>query len=300
VPISGTVIETNVLIFAPDGARVVAIGAVGGKRARWFDARTGEEISAGAGKGCPPLEELYIAYPSLAFSPDGQQLAWGGHLRGVAQIWDMATERKWSRLMPRSEGWMHTYSADGKRLIVAGQYEVVEFDVEQGKIIRRFAAEGGSPRAFSPDATRFATLLGGEIQIWDVPSGRKLITLKDQWVSPRCAAFSPGNHRLVTAQGGETLVKVWDLATGNRALSLDDHTKPVWSVTFSPDGRHIATAGEDGRVKVWNSQTGKVEWSFDEESGKVTSVAFSHDGRCLVALNGQARLRIWNTQEWAK
>ena len=133
-----------------------------------------------------------------------------------------------------------------------------------------------------------------------MPNGRKLITFKDKWLSPRSAAFSPDNHRLVTAQGGETLVKVWDLITGNLVLSLDDHTKPAWSVTFSPDGRYIATAGEDGRVKVWDSQTGNVVWSFHEESGTVTSVAFSPDGRRLVALSREARLRIWDVEEWAK
>jgi WD40 repeat protein len=33
------------------------------------------------------------------------------------------------------------------------------------------------------------------------------------------------------------LVRAWDLDTSKKVLSLDDHTKPVWNVAFSPDGR---------------------------------------------------------------
>jgi WD40 repeat protein len=141
----------------------------------------------------------------------------------------------------------------------------------------------------------------GKIQVWDMPNGRKLITLKEQVpLYARSMAFSPDNQRLVTAHGDKSVVNVWDTVTGNFVISLDDHTKPVWSVAFSPDGRYIATAGEDARVKVWKSQTGQVVWTFDEDSGKVTSVAFSPDGSRLVALNRLGRLRILNAEEWDK
>jgi WD40 repeat protein/tRNA A-37 threonylcarbamoyl transferase component Bud32 len=296
--LSGAAIESPALVFTPDGTRVVKIGIRGDQSVKWFDAHTGDAIPSGIGRGCPRLEGGGN-YPSLAFSPDGRQVALGGLAQNV-QVWDMATEQKRPQREPLSEAVVVGYSADGERLIVAGQSVVVVYGSRRGEVIGRFDAENRvwAPRAISPDGTRIATLTGGETHVWDVPQRRKLLSIER--LHPRAVAFSPDNRRLVTAQGGESIVKVWNLDTGKDPLVLDDHTKPVWSVAFSPDGQYIATAGEDGRAKVWDAKTGAVAFSFDDDSRKVTSVAFSSDGRRLVALNGQGRLRIWGAEAWAK
>jgi WD40 repeat protein len=52
-------------------------------------------------------------------------------------------------------------------------------------------------------------------------------------------------------------VKVWDATTSKDTLTLKVDTGPVWSVAFSPDGKRLASGGENMTVKVWETTAGQ-------------------------------------------
>ena len=97
----------------------------------------------------------------------------------------------------------------------------------------------------------------------------------------------------------------------------------MYSVAYSPDGKHIVTGSRDNTVKVWDSQTGKEVWTsschngrkgciceVDEDdmvtlnprctltahSREVLSVAYSPDGKHLVSGSADKTVKVWDSQ----
>src|SRR6266702_1446958 len=61
------------------------------------------------------------------------------------------------------------------------------------------------------------------------------------------------------------------------------HTARVFAVAWSPDGRHIASAGEDQTVQIWDATTGRTILTYRGHSDIVTTVAWSPDGKRIAS-----------------
>ena len=56
----------------------------------------------------------------------------------------------------------------------------------------------------------------------------------------------------------DTTVKLWELERGSCVLSLSKHQEAVHSLSFSPDGRYIASGSFDRALNVWSTQVGNI------------------------------------------
>jgi uncharacterized protein (TIGR03067 family) len=143
--------------------------------------------------------------------------------------------------------------------------------------------------AFSPDGRLLAT--GGhqdhEIHVWDVATGKTLCVPEGLQGAALALAFSPDGTSIACSDAGGG-VRLYDLQTGKEKTALKENAEHSSFVTFSRDGRFLASAGQitkDGKrtweVRLWNVETRNLLFSLPNTSD---SMAFSPDDRTLSVL----------------
>ena len=78
-------------------------------------------------------------------------------------------------------------------------------------------------------------------------------------------------------------MRVWDVASGQCMTTLEGHTDNVLSVSFSPDGKQVASGSEDKSVRVWDVVSGQCMTTLEGYTDTVTSVSFSSDGKQVAS-----------------
>ncbi|KAL4736602.1 hypothetical protein BDV11DRAFT_207472 [Aspergillus similis] len=76
--------------------------------------------------------------------------------------------------------------------------------------------------------------------------------------------------------------------------TLEGHSHPVQSVTFSPDGRLLASGSYDNTIKLWDPSTGELRQTLEGHSHPVQSVTFSPDGRLLASGSYDNTIKLWD------
>ena len=111
--------------------------------------------------------------------------------------------------------------------------------------------------------------------IWDTMTGRKLSEIPAREVGN--VSFNNDGSAFAMAQG------VFDVATGQQKLRFAGHAKAVWDISWSRDGKLVASGSNDS-VRIWDLANGTLLHALSSNYGRVA--AFSVDNK-RVAVNTQ-------------
>lgn len=84
---------------------------------------------------------------------------------------------------------------------------------------------------------------------------------------------------------------LWRLCHSEK-MTLRGHTGEVYCASYSPDGRHLATASQDSTIKLWDTSTGQLRLTLTGHTSEVGHVAFSPDGKLLASCGDEHSIRL--------
>jgi WD40 repeat protein/tRNA A-37 threonylcarbamoyl transferase component Bud32 len=104
------------------------------------------------------------------------------------------------------------------------------------------------------------------------------------------AELSKDGRYVITASEEDHMARVWDVESGKLVLPPLRHSGAVAQARFSPDNRHIITAGADN-ARVWDARSGRLEVTLPQAN--LEDACFSPDSQLVATAASDGSVQVW-------
>lgn len=233
----------------------------------------------------------------VRFSPDGTRLVSNGY--SGTRLWNAATRRLIRTIGPAAPVSCICFLADQKTVALGRYRGLSTWDTTTGREVAQYTAHSGVTHdlELSPDGSLFATAAqDGTVKFWPtappVRTQLRAFNAAGAWVAG--VTFTPGGSHVLTTRGPRNSFQLWRTPRGELVRTFEGHTKPVFSVAVSPDGKRVLSGSEDRTARVWDLETGRLHKRLLGHTNTVRSVAFSPDGKLGLTAGTDRTVRLWD------
>lgn len=218
------------------------------------DASTGESVSRFRGHD--------IDVNDVAYGPGGILATAGDD--GAVRLWEPGSEQPLAEMTGKGSAW-------GPRFAQSETLRVSAAWPDEG-VVRVAEATEGPQGADSPVTIAELTVPGG----------------------PNDTAMSPDGAWVAIATHNPKFARVVDARTGRMRYRLEGHDRQMDAISWSPDGRWIATGSDDSTVRVWDAASGRNLHTITDAGSEIQALDWSPDSERLAAGGFDGHIRMYD------
>ncbi|MFN6569543.1 AAA-like domain-containing protein [Dendronalium sp. ChiSLP03b] len=193
-------------------------------------------------------------------------------------------------------------SHDGKIVATASNDRTVKlWSSLDGKLLQTLKHENAVEGVSFSHNNEFlsSASVDGIIKFWRISNGKLLNEWKDSNVIFDIS-FIPNiyNDQFLASVGVDRVIKLWKTSDGKLLQILQGHNDKILSVSFSSNGKILASGSKDGIIKLWiKSKDWQLFKTLDSHNSAVQDVKFSPDGMFLASASVDGTVKLWKTTD---
>ena len=288
------------LAFAPDGQTLASSSS--GAVYAWKvnnGGRTMIHARSLSGKDAPwdDIDSLLI---SFAFDPSEERLLIKGHWADGYRA--VLLNRKTGEQRMFKGGHGGSFDPKGRWVALCtseGQLDLIALDSTERIPLPNDGRKMKSV-VFNVDGCLLAGAAEGDVTIWDTEERTARYSFLAHHGQETHLAFHPTDPFRLASASDDGMIYLWDVSseTPQRLRQFKGHSGRVSRISFSPDGRRLASGdySPHPQALLWDVESGEVLTRFLGHTDRISDVAISPDGHWLATSSRDRTIRLWDAE----